>query len=367
MSDPVKLDDRDKDIPFVDLREGARGIVTWAQMDGNKLADVALELIGEARRLTEKLDEDSRIVTSVIIGQNSSIYKETLIHHGADVVYVIEDDRLSDYLTLPFTRALISAIKAIKPEIAIFPATTLGRDLAPRVSALLNIGLSADCTELDVGYYVNRKKNQKFAKAFKMIRPSFGESKLATIIGPWNYPQAATVRPGIFHALPNDLTRTGKIVDFRISWEKNDFAVEILEVVRNNEDIDLSKANIIVAGGFGIGKDGFEQIKLLVSEFKEKGLNAELGASRAAVNAGFVHQKHQIGQTGKSARPSIYFAIGISGAIQHVIGMKASSKVIAINIDPTANIYKYADYGVVGDYKEAIPELIKLVKEDYFN
>ncbi|MHA2403243.1 MAG: electron transfer flavoprotein subunit alpha/FixB family protein [Candidatus Kariarchaeaceae archaeon] len=361
----AKKMERDGDIPFVDLREGARGIVTWAQMDGSELSDAALEVIGEARRLAVKLDEDSQTVTAIIIGKGASKHAQTLIHFGADRVYVIEDDRIDDYQTLPYTRAMIFAIQEINPEIAIFSASTLGRDLAPRVAAILGVGLSADCTALDIGYYANRRRNQRFGKVFKMIRPSFGESKLATIIGPWGYPQAATARPGVFKALPIDTSREGEIVSYTPDWDEGDFAVELLETVRSTDSIELNKADIIVAGGFGVGKDGFNMLRELVEAIRANGQKVELGASRAAVDAGFIEYKHQIGQTGKTVRPAVYIAVGISGAIQHLAGMKESGKIVAINIDVSANIFKNADVGVVADYREAIPILLEKVKSGY--
>lgn len=357
--------ERDKDIPYVDLRDGARGIVTWAQTDGSELSDAALEILGEATRVAVKLDEDSRKITSVIIGSNIKHHAKTLIEHGADAVYVIDDPRLAEYQTLPFTRAIIDAIHAIKPEIAIFTASTLGRDLAPRVAAILSVGLSADCTELDVGYYASKRNNQRFAKAFKMIRPSFGESKLATIIGPFSYPQMATARPGVFRPLKPDPSRTGEVVEFTPNWEEGDFIIEVLETTRSTDSIELEKADIIISGGFGVGQSGFPLLFELVDAIRENGQRVELGASRAAVDAGFIPYKHQVGQTGKTVRPQVYVAIGISGAIQHIAGMKDSRTIIAINKDPHAKIFNHADYGIVADYRDAVPVLLEKVKAGF--
>lgn len=357
--------ERDKDIPYVDLREGARGIVTWAQMNGNDLADAALEIIGEATRVRLKMDEDSRKIISVIIGHGAKNHAETLIHYGADMVYVIDDERLEHYQTLPYARAMIDAIKTINPEIGIISASTLGRDLAPRIAATLNVGLSADCTALDIGYYANKRRNQRFGKAFKMIRPSFGESKLATIIGPWNYPTLATARPGVFRAITPDTSRKGEIIDFTPNWEEGDFGVEVIETRRSKESIDLTKADIIVSGGFGVGKEGFQMLKELVEAISNNGQSVELGASRAAVDAGYIEYKHQIGQTGKTVRPQVYIAVGISGAIQHIAGMKDSRIIIAINKDSKAKIFDHADYGIVADYQDALPPLIDKVKSGF--
>ncbi|MCE7737252.1 MAG: electron transfer flavoprotein subunit alpha/FixB family protein [Candidatus Heimdallarchaeota archaeon] len=357
--------ERDKDIPYVDLRDGARGIITWAQMNGPHLSPAALEIIGEATRVGKKMDEDSRTIISVIIGKGAKRHAETLIHHGANIVYVIDDERLEYYQTLPFARAMIDVIKAVNPEIGIFSATTLGRDLAPRVAATLNVGLSADCTELDIGYYANKRKNQRFAKAFKMIRPSFGESKLATIIGPWNYPTLTTARPGVFRALKSDTSRNGEIIDFTPNWAEGDFAVKVLETTQSKETLDLSKADIIVSGGLGIGKEGFSMLRELVDLIRSNDQIAEVGASRAAVDAGYIEYKHQIGQTGKTVRPQIYIAVGISGAIQHIAGMKDSKTIIAINKDSKAKIFDHTDYGIVADYQDAIPPLIEKIKSGF--
>ncbi|MCH8908876.1 MAG: electron transfer flavoprotein subunit alpha/FixB family protein, partial [Candidatus Heimdallarchaeota archaeon] len=335
------------------------------QTNGEQLTDAALEILGEANRVKEKLDADSRKITAIVVGKNASKHTKTLIHHGADVVYVIEDDRLDDYQTLIYTRAILDALEEIKPEIMIFTASTLGRDLAPRVAAILSVGLSADCTEFDVGYYANKRKNQRFAKAFKMIRPSFGESKLATIIGPWTYPQMATARPGVFRSLKADKTRQGEVIQFSPNWSEDDFKIEVLETTRSADTIDLSKVEIIISGGFGVGKEGFTLLQELVDAINDNDQKAELGASRAAVDAGFIPYKYQVGQTGKTVRPQIYLAVGISGAIQHQAGMKESQTIIAINNDPSANIWDLADYGMVADYQEAIPALIDEVKAGY--
>ena len=357
--------ERDSDLPYVDLRDGARGIGVWAQTEGTKLADAALELLGEANRVKEKLDEDSRTVTAVVIGPNASEHTDTLIAHGADKVVVIEDERIEDYMTLPYTKAIIQAIHKIKPEIFLFSASTVGRDLAPRIAAILDVGLSADCTEFDVGYYSSRKKGHRFAKAFQMKRPSFGESKLATIIGPWTYPQMATARPGTFRPLKADSSRTGEVINFEPEFDEEDWGIELLESVRNPDTIELDKADIVVSGGMGVGSKGFPVLEDLIDAMRSNGQHVELGASRAAVDAGFIEYKHQVGQTGSTVRPIIYFAIGISGAIQHVQGMKDSYKVVAINNDPNANIWNNADYGIVADYQEVLPELVKKVKKGF--
>ncbi len=355
--------ERDMAVPEVDLRDGASGIATWAQTDGENLHPAALEILGEARRLSEKLED--KTVTSIVIGKDAEKHAQTLIEHGADRVYVISDDRLLEYRTLPYVRAIVDAIREIKPEIMIYTASAIGRDLAPRCAARLHVGLSADCTQLDIGMYVNRKKGQRFMHAFKMMRPSFGESKLATIIGPWNYPQSSTVRPGVFAKLQPDSSRTGEVVKFEPKWVEEDWIQEVVEVQKGGSRVELEKADIIISGGKDLGREGFEMLQELVDAIRANGQVAELGASRAAVNAGLISSDHQVGQTGKTVRPEIYFAIGISGAVQHLMGMQNSKKVVAINIDPNAKIFQVADYGIVDDYKNVVPELIKQVKNGF--
>ena len=288
-----------------------------------------------------------------------------MIEHGADSVYSVSDDGLLNYTTLPYTRAVVDALKEIKPEIMIFTASAFGRDLAPRCASRLKVGLSADCTQLDIGQYINRKQQQKFPTAFLMIRPSFGESKLATIIGPWRYPQCATVRPGVFSPIKRDASRTGKVVEFTPTWEEADWNQKVLSVQKEGSRIELEKADIIVSGGKDLTTEGFSMLQELVNAIQENGQKAELGASRAAVNAGLIGAEHQIGQTGKTVRPELYIAIGISGAVQHIMGMKNSKKVMVINTDPDALIFSFADYGIVDDYQNAVPELINQVKAGY--
>jgi len=357
--------ERDSDLPYVDLRDGAKGIGVWCQTEKDKLSEAALELIGEANRVKQKLNKDSQQITAVIIGPAVSQHTQTLIEYGADKVVVVENSELHDYMTLPYTKAICQVINEIKPEVFLFSASTMGRDLAPRVAAILDVGLSADCTEFDVGYYSSRKKGHRFDKAFQMKRPSFGESKLATIIGPWTYPQMATARPGTFRALSPDKKRKGEVINFNVKFDKTDWDVELLESVRNENEIELDKADIIVAGGMGLGSSGFKELTKIVEQIQDNGQNVELGASRAAVDAGFIAYKHQVGQTGVTVRPTIYIAVGISGAIQHVQGMKDSFKVISINSDPNANIWSNSDYGIVGNYQDVLPILLKKLQDGY--
>ncbi len=353
----------DAKVPEVDLRNGHKGICTWAQTSGEELHPAALEILGEARRISEKIDDPT--VTTIVVGKNAEKHAQTLIEYGADVVYVISDDRLEFYSDLPYARAICDAIQEIKPEIMIFTASAIGRSLAPRCASRLHVGLSADCTELDIGQYVNRKKNQRFPRAFLMKRPSFGESKLATIIGPWTYPQSATVRPGVFQPLKPDPTRKGEVVHFTPKWAEDDWKTTVVSYELEGSRVELEKADIIVSGGLGVGKEGFAMLQELVDALRANGQRAELGASRAAVNAGYISADHQVGQTGKTVRPKVYIAVGISGAVQHIMGMRNSRTIIAINTDPNARIFSVANYGIVADYKEVIPEMIKQVKNGF--
>lgn len=359
----ITREERDAKIPEVDLRDGYKGICTWSQTNGADLHQSALELLGEATLLKEKLAHKQ--ISTIVIGKNAKQHAATLIKHGADIVYVVDDDRLEHYSTLPFTRAVCDVILTAKPEIMIYPASNKGRDLAPRCAARLQVGLSADCTNLDIGTYINRKKNQRFTYAFKMSRPSFGESKLATIIGPWNYPQSSTVRPGIFIAIPPDDSRTGEIINFTPKWVDSDWAISTVGVDIGGSRVELEKADIIISGGKDLTKDGFAQLQELVEAIRANGQRVELAGSRAAVNAGLIEHDRQIGQTGRTVRPQFYVAVGISGAVQHLLGMQDSKTIIAINHNPNARIFQVANYGIIDEYEHILPFLIAKVKSGY--
>ncbi len=347
----------------VDFRNGARGVFTFAETFEDEILPVSYEILRPARKMADKLGTN---ITTILIGENVKDKAMELIYRGADRVIVIEDPRLKEYRTIPYTKAIIQVIEKERPEVFLFGATTIGRDLAPRIAARLEVGLSADCTDFDVGEYYNRKKKQYFKNVAFFIRPSFEEAKLATIVGPWAFPQMATARPGVNEPFPRDPSRTGKIVEFKVELEESDFEVEILETVKDiQETVDFDSADVIVSGGLGVGKDGFKLLKELVNAINENGQAAVLGASRAAVDAGFISKKHQIGQTGRTVRPGLYLAFGISGAIQHVEGMKHSKVVVSVNTDHDAKIFQVSNIGIVDDYKNIVPVLIKKVKEGY--
>jgi electron transfer flavoprotein alpha subunit len=278
----------------------------------------------------------------------------------------VDDPRLKEYTILPTTTALSQIIEHDRPEIALFGATTSGRELAPRLASRVRAGVTADCTSLEVGDYVHRIKKAVFYPVLQSIRPTYGESKLATIIGFW-CPQMATARAGTFKILPRDPSRKGTVTEFKPVFKDTDFKVEVLETRRESGGGDnLFVADIVISGGRPAGDcDEFRLIQDLVEALREQGINADWGASRHAVDNGYAPYARQIGQTGKTVRPKVYLAVAVSGAIQHLAGMKESGKIIAINQDPQAAIFRHADFGLVRDYREVLPELIEKVKTGF--
>lgn len=316
------------------------------QLDGI-VKRVSLELIGEANRLSKKLGEK---VIAVLLGSDIEDKAELLIKYGADEVLVIDDPILEPYMTSPYTKAVSSIIEKRKPSIVLFPATSIGRDLAPRVAARIGTGLSADVTEFDI---------DKSSKSLLMMMPAFGGNIMATIVSKVKRPEMATVRAGVMLPLEKDMNRSGKIERFEIEFDDSDRDVLIREVVIEAEEKDdISNAEIIVAGGIGMGAaHHFDELKVLADE-----LNGKLGATRPTVDAGWIDKSRQIGQTGKTVRPELFIGFGISGAIQLVSGMKKSKYVIAVNKDPKALIFDISDFGIVGDANKIIPLLIKKIQ-----
>ncbi|MFW9930332.1 MAG: electron transfer flavoprotein subunit alpha/FixB family protein [Candidatus Thorarchaeota archaeon] len=357
-------------LELVDFRGDNRGIIVYCELLEGEILPVGLEILGEATRMAQKLGESDNIGALLIGHQIPEQVSKKLIHHGAKKVIIVDQPDLENYNTRSYATVVASIVKKYKPEIFLFGATTFGRDLAPRVAARLEVGLSADCTEFDIGDYENRPRKQRFEKVAHFIRPSFAEAKLATIIGPWTFPQMATARPGAMQALEVDINRTGEIFHENVLINDEDKQVKIIEISRGSDKdqgktVNLNDADIIVTGGFGVGKDGFEVLQQLVDAINANGQKSELGASRKAVDSGFIPYAHQVGQTGKSVAPKLYIAIGVSGAIQHLAGMKHSKKVLAINRDRSAPIFQNADYGIIGNYEDVIPELISKVKSGY--
>ena len=340
--------------------EEYKGVYVFAQQVDNKVDGIALELIGKGKDLAETLGTE---VTAVLVGNNVKGLADELAEYGADKVIVVDDPELKEYRTEPYAHALASVIREFKPEIFLVGATAIGRDLGPRVSARIHTGLTADCTQLEIGDFpINpipgreQKHNQLL-----MTRPAFGGNTIATIACPEFRPQMATVRPGVMQKRDRVAGAKANIVEYNPGFTPDNKYVEILEVVKKVSDVaDIMDAKILVSGGRGVGSA--ENFKLL--EDLAEVLGGTVSCSRAVVDAGWKPKDLQVGQTGKTVRPNVYFAIGISGAIQHVAGMEESDIIIAINKDETAPIFDVADYGIVGDLNKIVPALTEKLKAE---
>ncbi|MGI6211871.1 MAG: electron transfer flavoprotein subunit alpha/FixB family protein [Anaerovoracaceae bacterium] len=344
-----------------------KNIWVFAEQRSGKLMSVALELVGEGKRLAKELSEDTKLC-AVLVGHDVDGLIPTLYAYGADQVYYLDDPLLEQYTTDAYTKVIADAINEYKPEIVLFGATHIGRDLAPRIAARLDTGLTADCTRLDINVanYMDYLETYTTAslsgldrndtsKGLKQTRPAFGGNLMATIVTPNTRPQMATVRPGVMEKLEPVKGAKGERIDVDVKISKDDIHVEVLEVVKAAKEIvSLTDADIICSGGRGVGgPEGFQ----LIQEFADK-VGGVVGASRAAVESGWIDQSHQVGQTGTTVKPKIYFACGISGAIQHLAGMQTSDVIVAINKDPECPMMKLADYAIEGDLKKVIPEII---------
>ncbi len=332
-------------------------ITIYIETEDGKIADVSLELLTKARSLSKEL---SCKIEALLIGDNVSQFCDELFSYGAHIVHLAQDKRLRHYLTLPYSAIAISVFKETSPQIALFGATSVGRDLAPRVSSALVSGLTADCTSLEIGDHKEVKSGKEYKNLLYQIRPAFGGNIIATIINPDCRPQMATVREGVMKKEPLGKKVEGEIreVDVAKIIKDEDFIVEIIERHIEERKIDIKGSPIIIAGGFGLGsRENFNLLYELASV-----LGAEVGASRAAVDAGYAEPARQIGQTGVTVRPKLYIAVGISGQIQHTAGMDQSAMIISINNDPSAPIHHIADYAIVGDYNDIIPKIIKSYK-----
>ncbi|MCI6675952.1 MAG: electron transfer flavoprotein subunit alpha/FixB family protein [Clostridiales bacterium] len=339
--------------------EEYKGVYVFAQQVDNKLSGIAFELLGKAKDLAKDLDAE---VAAVLIGYEVKDLADELAAYGADKVIVVDDPELKEYRTEPYAHALASVIKEFKPEIMLVGATAIGRDLGPRVSARVATGLTADCTKLEIGDFpINPMpgREQKHNQLL-MTRPAFGGNTIATIACPNHRPQMATVRPGVMQAIDKIEGAKANVVEFNPGFEPNNKYVEILEVVKAVSDtVDIMDAKILVSGGRGVGTP--ENFKIL--EDLAAAVGGEVSCSRAVVDSGWKPRDIQVGQTGKTVRPNVYFAIGISGAIQHVAGMEESDLIIAINKDESAPIFDVADYGIVGDLNKIVPALTKAINE----
>ena len=338
-----------------------KGVFVFAQQVDNKLSGISFELIGEGKRLAEKLDEK---VTAVLIGSDVKGLVDELAEYGADRVIVVDDPELKDYRTEPYAHALASVINEYKPEIVLVGATAIGRDLGPTVSARVATGLTADCTVLEIGEFKARGDKEPRQGQLLMTRPAFGGNTIATIACPDNRPQMATVRPGVMQKLDKVAGKKAEVIEYNPGFVPNNKYVEILEISKAISDIkDIMDAKILVSGGRGVGSA--ENFKLL-DDLAEV-LGGQVSCSRAVVDSGWKPKELQVGQTGKTVRPQVYFAIGISGAIQHVAGMEESDIIVAINKDEDAPIFDVADYGVVGDLNKIVPALTEAIKAELAN
>lgn len=339
--------------------EEYKGVFVFAQQVDNVLSGIALELVGKGKELAKDLDTE---VTAVLIGSDVKGLCTELGEYGADRIIVVDDPELKEYRTEPYAHALAEVIKKYKPEVMLVGATAIGRDLGPRVSARIHTGLTADCTQLDIGDFpINPVpgKEQKHNQLL-MTRPAFGGNTIATIACPDFRPQMATVRPGVMQKAPRVEGAQAVIEEFNPGFTPNNNYVEIMEIVKAVSDIeDIMDAKILVSGGRGVGSP--ENFKLL--DDLAAAIGGTVSCSRAVVDAGWKPKDLQVGQTGKTVRPHVYFAIGISGAIQHLAGMEESDIIVAINKDETAPIFDVADYGVVGDLNKIVPALTEKIKE----
>jgi electron transfer flavoprotein alpha subunit len=339
--------------------EEYKGVAIFAQQVDNKLSSIAFELIGKAHELAADLGTD---VTAVVLGSNIANLADDLGEYGADKVVVIDNKELETYRTEPYAQALAAYINEYKPEIMLVGATAIGRDLGPTVSARVATGLTADCTSLEIGDFPlqAREGQEQKHNQLLMTRPAFGGNTIATIACPNNRPQMATVRPGVMQKIDPIKDAKANVIEFNPGFTPNNKYVEILEIVKNTvQTVDIQQAKILVSGGRGVGSA--ENFKLL--DDLAAVLNGTVSCSRAVVDSGWKPKDLQVGQTGKTVRPHVYFAIGISGAIQHVAGMEESDIIIAINKDENAPIFDVADYGVVGDLNKIVPELTAAIKK----
>lgn len=338
--------------------EEYKGVYVFAQQVDNEISGIALELLGKGKELAAKLETE---VTAVLIGYNVKNLADKLAEYGADKVILVDDPELETYRTEPYAHALASVIEKYKPEIVLVGATAIGRDLGPTVSARVQTGLTADCTVLEIGDFPlvaipgqEQKHNQLL-----MTRPAFGGNTIATIACPDNRPQMATVRPGVMQKIAPIAGAKAVIEEYNSGFTPNNKYVTIKEVVKAVSDtVDIMDAKILVSGGRGVGSA--ENFKIL--EDLAEVLGGTVSCSRAVVDNGWKPKDLQVGQTGKTVRPQIYFAIGISGAIQHVAGMEESDLIVAINKDETAPIFDVADYGIVGDLNKVVPALTEQLK-----
>ena len=326
----------------------------FAEQEEGRLSEVPFELLGKARELADKLGVK---VGAVLMGDGVASQADALFAGGADVVHLVEDPALRVFRNKAYRHALVELVKECQPQIVIFGATHMGRDLAPSVASALRCGLTADCTDLQIGDYADKKTGEEFTNVLLQIRPAFGGNIIATIVNPRNWPQMATVREGVMKRYEG-AARAGEVVrhDARLAGEE--IPTEVVEIVRRVSSVNLKGSRIIVCGGAGVGsKENFALLHELAAA-----LGGAVGGSRAAVDLGYCEHERQIGQTGVTVRPALMISCGVSGAVQHLAGMQDSQKIIAINTDRDAPIFKVAHYGIFCDHNFVIPKLIKAIK-----
>lgn len=334
-------------------------LFVYCEIEEGQVAEVSLELLSKGRSLANELKCQ---LEAVAIGANLENIKSQILPYGVDKLHIFDDKRLSPYTTLPHTSIIVKLFQEEKPQICLLGATVIGRDLGPRVSSALTSGLTADCTSLEIGDHTERRENKTYENLLYQIRPAFGGNIVATIINPEHRPQMATVREGVMKKQIVSDKYKGEVINHTVKdfVTDKDFVVEVIERHVEKAKNNLGSAPIIVAGGYGVGsKDNFNLLFELA-----KTLNAEVGASRAAVDAGFVESDRQIGQTGVTVRPKLYIACGVSGQIQHIAGMQESGIIISINNDPEAPINQIADYVINGTIEEVVPKMIKYYKQN---
>ena len=334
-------------------------VFVYIEIEEQQIADVSLELLTKGRELANTLGVK---LEAVVLGKDVKGLAPELAKYGADTVWYADDEIFAPFRTLPHTAVMVGLIKQEQPQIALFGATPVGRDFAPRVSSALHSGLTADCTELVIGEHKDPKSGKEYDSLLYQIRPAFGGNIIATIVNPECRPQMATVREGVMRKEALATSAAGELreIEWKPMVSDTDLAVRIVERHIEERKINIKGASVIVAGGYGVGsKEGFQ----LVHELADV-LGGEVGASRAAVDAGFTEHERQIGQTGVTVRPKLYIACGISGQIQHTAGMDGSAMIVSINTDPAAPINKIADYAITGSVEEVIPKMIKYYKQN---
>ena len=328
----------------------------FAEQEEGKLAEIAFELLGKARELADKLGVK---VGAVLMGSGVETLAKPLFAGGADIVHLVDDPALKVFRNKAYRHAMVELVKECSPQIVIFGATHMGRDLGPAVASALRCGLTADCTDLQIGDYTDKKTGEEFKNVLHQIRPAFGGNIIATIVNARHWPQMATVREGVMRPLEAKAKGEGEVVRHESHLAGVEIPTEVIEIVRKASSVNLKGSRIIVAGGAGVGsKENFALLHDLAAA-----LGGAVGGSRAAVDLGYCEHERQIGQTGVTVRPALMISCGISGAVQHLAGMQDSQKIIAINTDKDAPIFKVAHYGIVGDLNVVIPKLIKAIRQ----